>query len=59
MREGEKSRSIIDDDSAWAPIFGIVIIAGLALAALFFFVNSGDNTPASQTNSVHERTTMK
>ena len=44
----------IVNDSAWSAVFGVVIIAGLALAALFFFVNSGDNTPAGQTTSVEE-----
>ena len=42
----------IVNDSAWSAVFGVVIIAGLALAALFFFVNSGDNTPAGQSTSV-------
>jgi len=44
----------IVDDSAWRAFFGLVIIAGLALAALFFFVNSGDNTPAGQATSVED-----
>jgi hypothetical protein len=53
MRDRGTPHSVIDDDRAWAPIFGVVIIAGLALAALFFFMNRGDNTPARQT-AVHE-----
>ena len=44
----------IVNDSAWSAVFGVVIIAGLALAALFFFVNSGDNTPAGQATSVED-----
>ena len=44
----------IVNDSAWRAVFGVVIIAGLALAALFFFVNSGDNTPAGQATSVED-----
>jgi hypothetical protein len=44
----------IVNDSAWRAVFGVVIIAGLALAALFFFVNSGDNTPAGQAISVED-----
>jgi hypothetical protein len=44
----------IVDDSAWSAVFGVVILAGLALAALFFFVNSGDNTPAGQATSVED-----
>jgi hypothetical protein len=44
----------IANDSTWSAVFGVVIIAGLALAALFFFVNSGDNTPAAQATTVDE-----
>jgi hypothetical protein len=44
----------IVNDSAWSAVFGVVIIAGLALAALFFFINSGDNTPAGQATSVED-----
>jgi hypothetical protein len=44
----------IVNDSAWRAVFGVVIITGLALAALFFFVNSGDNTPAGQATSVDD-----
>lgn len=44
----------IANDSAWSAVFGVVIIAGLALAALFFFVNSGDNTPAGQATSAED-----
>jgi hypothetical protein len=36
----------VDNDRAWASIFAIVIIAGLALAALFFYMSSGSNAPA-------------
>jgi hypothetical protein len=52
-RDPQGLHSVIDDDRAWASIFGVVIIAGLALAALFFFMNSGDNTPTRHT-AVHE-----
>jgi hypothetical protein len=44
----------VANDSAWGTVFGVVIIAGLALAALFFFVNSGDNTPAGQATTVED-----
>lgn len=44
----------IANDSTWSAVFGVVIIAGLALAALFFFVNSGDNTPAAQATTVED-----
>jgi hypothetical protein len=56
-KDSERRRNLaksLDNDSAWSAIFGVVIIAGLALAALFFFINSGDNTPAGQTGSVEE-----
>ena len=55
-RDPEQRPIITDgDDSAWGPILGVVIIAGLAAAAIFFFVNRGDNTPTRQTMSTPER----
>jgi len=53
-RDPARTLMTIVNDSAWRAVFGVVIIAGLALAALFFFVNSGDNTPAGQATSVQD-----
>lgn len=48
---GDRQPSMTDNDRAWGPIFGVVIIAGLVLAALFFFVSSGSNRPIRQATS--------
>jgi hypothetical protein len=54
-RHGEADRqattSLIDDDRAWGPIFGVMIISGLILAALLFFLNSPDNSHQHLTRS--------
>jgi hypothetical protein len=52
MREREAAHSLIDDDRAWGPIFAVVIISALALAALFFFMNRSD--PPTRQTAVHE-----
>jgi hypothetical protein len=53
-RDHANTLMTIANDSTWSAVFGAVIIAGLALAALFFFVNSGDNTPTAQATTVED-----
>jgi hypothetical protein len=41
---------LIDDDRAWGPIFGVMIISGLILA-LLLLLNGADNVPQQLSRS--------
>jgi hypothetical protein len=43
--------SLNDDDRAWGPIFGVMIISGLIMIALLFFLNSPDTAPQHLSHS--------